>query len=222
MTLKILLLFFILSTFIFSCRDSQKCPDKFYLPAQLFPVKQKYHVGDTVTILSTFHSEVLGFNTENQELGYFDMSGIEWLPGTGVYRIDIDSGEGNSILTESIGFVENTQYNYSLSSTSGGTILIGEYNFRNDSFYLEYKLVFLQAGIFLHEFGSSAGISGGQNFEGKCPGSTFQVFIIINEGLDNNISLLSESPNSHFNNWTLLSPKTRFYDMGGFAFKVVE
>ena len=218
--MKKLFFLFTLFVFVLSCHDSQKCPDKFYLPAQLFPVKQEYRVGDTITINSAFHREVLAFNTEGKEVGYFDMAGVEWMPGTGVYRINIDSAESKSILSESIGFVESSQYDYSLTLTSGGTILTGEYNFSNDSFNLEYKLVLLQPGVFFHEFGSSTGIGDSQSFEGKC--GDFQVFMNINEGMDNNISLLSESPNSHFNNWILLSPKTRFYDMGGFAFKVVQ
>ena len=219
--MKFIFLYFILSAFVFSCRDGQKCPTLFYLPAELTPVKTEYNVSDTITIASKFHREVLAFNTEGNELGFFNMAGVQWAPGTGIYRLDTLSGEDNLLLSEGISFIQDPNYSYSLFSTSTGQILTGEYNFENDSFDLQYKLVLEKPGLFIHEFGSFAGINDSQPFEGRCPGD-FGVFIQVNEGMDNNISLLSESPNPHFNNWVLLNPKTRFYDMGGFAFKVVE
>lgn len=182
----------------------------------------EYHVGDTITVISTFHREVLGYNSEGDEVGYFDMINVSWKVSTSIYRIDSDSGESRSVISEFFDFIENPLYDYEeVQYSEGSTGLNGDYNFQNDSFRLVYKLVTLIPGTYLHEVGSSAGLGGdSQSFEGKCNGG-FSAYLQINKGMDNNISFLSESPNPHYNNWMLSDLKTRFYEMGGFAFKVI-
>src|SRR3990170_6676686 len=106
--MRILILIFITNVFFLRCRDSQKCPYAFYLPAELSPIQQEYQIGDTITVNSKFHKAVLGFNSEGGEVGYFNMEGIDWMPVTGIFRIDIDSGEDQSLFSNSFDFVENS------------------------------------------------------------------------------------------------------------------
>lgn len=218
--MRIIILIAITNVFFPCCRDSQKCPYAFYLPAELSPVQLEYHIGDTITVNSKFHKEVLGFNSEGGEVGFFNMEGIAWMPVTGIFRIDTDSGEDQSLISASFDFVENSNYNYMPQTISSGTLLFGDYNYENDSFRLSYSFIPRDIGVYLHEFVSFSGTADSQNFQGKCPGD-FAIFMEVNKGMDNNISLLSESPNPHFNTWTLFKPKTRFYEMGSFAFKVI-
>lgn len=216
MKVQILLLYIYI--FIASCGNS-KCPRYFNVPGHLHPALAEYKVGDTVTVTSTFHREVIGYTNEHEDLGFFDLGNVAFKPVTFIYAIDRDSSEEISVLSESFDFIENEVFDYAETIYSEGSALIGEYNFHNDTFNLSYRLITQKPGLYYHEFGSWVGISS-QTFDGKCLGD-IQVFVNLNVGLNSNIQLLSESPNWFYNTWIPQDPKVRFYNTGGYAFRVV-
>ena len=57
-------------------------------------------------------------------------------------------------------------------------------------------------GVLIIAFGGGI-YESNQEFEGKCKNITFSGGTPFNEGKDNNIYLLKESPIPHYNNWIL-------------------
>lgn len=217
--MKVQILIVFIYTVITSC-GSENCPNYFYVPAQFLPAKQEYKVGDTITVSSRFHREVIGFSIEGKDLGFFDLGNVSFKPVTFIYVIDQDISEEISVVSEAFDFIENDNYDYAETVYTEGSALTGEYNFHNDTFDLSYSLVAREPGLYYHELGSWIGISSNQTFDGKCQGEIY-VYMNLNMGLNANIELLSESPNWHYNTWIPQNAKNRFYDMGGYAFRVV-
>jgi len=60
-----------------------------------------------------------------------------------------------------------------------------------------------------------------QAFDGKCKNTKYNINTWLNNGLDNNISLLKLSPDEHYNKWILQKPNERFYG-NSFAYRVIE
>jgi len=71
-------------------------------------------------------------------------------------------------------------------------------------------------------FSAIIGIGENQEFEGKCSNLTNDVAMNLNDGADNNINMLSSSPDPHYNDWILQKPEQRFYKFGGYCFYVKE
>src|SRR3989337_1861833 len=128
--MKFLIFIFFIITFIASC-GSNKCPRYFYVPGQLDPAKTEYKVGDTITVTSTFHRELIGYTNEHEDLGFFDLGNVKFKPVTFIYAIDQDSSEEFSVLSESFDFIENASFDFAEILYSEGSALIGEYNFDN-------------------------------------------------------------------------------------------
>lgn len=100
--------------------------------------------------------------------------------------------------------------------------LIGNYNYAGGEYTLEYKLVLKKAGLYYLEQAVAPELSPDQTFENKCSNTGIGAEVNMNNGNENNIDLLSESPDPHFNEWILANPADRFYKFGGFCFKVAE
>ncbi len=222
--MKTALFLFMILISIGSCKDRDKCPYTFELPAQIIPLQREYRIGDTITFLSKFHEQVLAYNIEKNEVGTYNMEGIKWSPATSIFRIDTISDD-KSVVHKDFSFLPDSNYNYNLfvSSSNFGAI-DGEYNFEKDTFYLQARLIAKKKGTFFFMQDSGSGLSGGdrQDFPGKCRGVHFDVRVKMNDGGNNNIGLLSESPNETYNTWMLQKPDDRFHRVGGFCFKIVE
>ena len=61
-----------------------------------------------------------------------------------------------------------------------------------------------------------------QEFEGKCQRIEIGSAVKLNEGTDNNIDMLNDSPDPHYNDWMLQKPEQRFHRFGGYCFYVKE
>ncbi len=202
-----------------SCvKKAQDCPVNFQIPAQTLPYSEQYQIGDTITVISEFHKEVYELNTDKR----YDMEGIEWFPGLGVARIDNDSVDVNFRTKDYFDLVENSKYGLEwFTYSDGATQIDGVYNFQNDTFDIEVKIIAQSTGIYNLRFGSQL-FASKQWFPGKCKRSHFQAQTTMNVGEDNHIHLLEESPNPHFNTWVLQKTDERFYAKGDFCFSVVE
>jgi hypothetical protein len=189
----------------------------------MIPTNREYHIGDTITIKSIFHKEVTAFNSNGDEIGPFDMDGIKWKPATTIFRTDTINQGGISSIGDYFTFLKNDSFNYVMFSASNHvTALDGEYNYKNDTFSLEIRLIARRVGTFFlrQESGVFAGHGEQQDFPGRCGRDGFDVWVDMNNGTENNIDLLKESPDSLWNTLILRDPETNFYRWGGYCFKV--
>ncbi|MEO1437474.1 MAG: hypothetical protein AAFV80_18170 [Bacteroidota bacterium] len=212
-SLPILLLFFA------SC-DKKNCPTEgegyiFNLPVSLSPTKDTFAIGDTITVISQFSHNVYERKTEQNILlenflfyPILEMDKIDSLPSIG--RIE-----------EFFDIILFTSSNYHLQTFSNGDqSLLGHYGYENGIYTIEYQLVTKSPGLYLLRQGHDLVKKPEQDFEGKCKNLGIDVAAVINGGGDNNVDMLLDSPDPHFNDWTLIDPERRFHKMGGYCFYV--
>lgn len=187
----------------------------FEIPATLSPAKDTFNIGDTITIISNFPNQVYDKNTDK----YYSLDNFKFYPETGIYKIDTVNSKSNLLDFE---IIVDSIYNYNRLYYSDGTNSIGgQYNYNNNEYDLLYKIIPIKKGLFYLEFGSSVyPISPDQEFEGKCRNTYSDVSVKMNEGVDNNIVFLNDSPDPHYNNWILQKPDDRFHRFGGYCFHV--
>lgn len=189
----------------------------FEIPASLSPVKDTYRVGDTISISSKFDNMVYEFKTDKHYL----LDQIKFYPGTEVVKIDslkVESGIGKYFE-----IIIDNNINYSFKEFSTGVqLLTGEYNYVNGMYELEFKLIAKYPGLFYLEQAVALAFFPEQNFNGKCSNLGIEGSVNLNNGADNNIEFLKNSPDPHYNTWILQKPDDRFYKFGGYCFYVVE
>lgn len=205
-----------------SCvKDPSKCPDKFIIPAEIIPYSDTYEIGDTILMISSFDKFVFDQQTNKK----YNMENISWNPILGIHKLDTNIVDPNNIQTvmhNYVNFIPDEKYNlHFFYFSSGGSSLFGKYEFLNDTFTMEIKIIPKLKGTFFLKFGSGLVMSD-QEFEGKCRHIGFDVYTDMNGDKDNNIDLLRESPNPHYNDWLLQKPEQRFDRGGGYCFRVVE
>jgi hypothetical protein len=217
---------FLIIASLMSC-NQEDCPRYFQIPATISPAKSEYHLGDTITIVSKFHRKVLAFNSNQEELRYFDMQGILWEPVTIIQKTDTIGAVATSSIQKNFEFIYDPAYDYKYYNFSeGGDDIDGEYTYANDTFSLVVKLVAKRPGTFLLRQGS--GILAGespQDYPGSCNKyDGFDVWVQMNGGIGNNIELLNESPDTHWNTWYVQQERDNklFSRSGGYCFKVVQ
>lgn len=208
---------------LFSCCTSKDCPSYFQLNADIKNARVEYKIGDTIRIVSRFPVKVSAKTTlPIADAGEYDMTGISWKPATIIHKIDSSIVDLESKTINYIDFIYNENYNYNSSTfSSGNSRLSGEYNENSGYFDLEVVLVTKLPGTYFLCQASDLQNSF-QDFDGRCSGLGFYADVILNNGDDNNIDLLKESPNPHWNTRIFEKPEERFYRKGGFCFKVVE
>lgn len=186
---------------------------EFELPASLSPARDTFRVGDTIFISSSFNDEVFEFKTQMK----YSLVNFRFYPVTGVYKIDtfpaIDDG------LQYFDVFISPEFNYH----RGGELLFGQYNYENGVYLLAFKLIPRKPGLFYLEQGSALyPLEETQEFPGKCRNKISDARVTLNGGSDNNIGLLSDSPDPHYNAWILSDPDDLFYKFGGYCFYVVE
>ena len=192
---------------------------EFELPVTLSPALDTFKIGDTMSISSVFEDVVY----ERASGQWYRLENIIFFPQTAVTRLDtldvLDSFSEFDIIIPD-------QYDYYLFQypSSGRKALIGEYNYENNTYSLEYQLVPKKKGLYYFVQGSSISILGeGQEFEGQCCKiNTIDAYCEMNSGGDNNVDFLLQSPNSHYNTWIPQKPEERFHKFGGYCFYVTE
>lgn len=188
----------------------------FTVPATLTPAQTSYRVGDTITISSTFSDQV--FDAATGEV--YSLEDFRFFPGTGIRKIDVSPAvDGMPDFTAII----DTTYNYFPAIYSGLQLLVGEYTYENNTYSLEFNLVPNEAGLYYMEQGIAPEISEGQEFPGRCKNARLLTgSMTLNDLAENNLNLLANSPDEHYNTWILEKPFERFYKFGGYVFEVVE
>ncbi len=196
------------------------CPREFIVPGEVIPYRENYKLGDTILIRSKFHREVResfgGVESEKYDLG-----GLDFTFEFGIYKIDLDSAE--RFTQDYVDVLPNKEYPPSYFQFHSGYVNYSvDYHFEKDSFYAELRCIPKDTGLYVLAFATGKVLSR-EDFPGKCwTDQVFSVWSHLNGDRDNNIHLLKESPDPHFNTWILQKPKERFYDRGAFAYRVTE
>ncbi|MFT6783267.1 MAG: hypothetical protein ACJA1A_003207 [Saprospiraceae bacterium] len=206
-----------------SCCSTKECPRYFIVHAEILNPKIEYKVGDTISIVSNFSSIVSAVTSLPRiSAGEYEMSGIDWEPVSRIYKVDSFGLHLESKTINYVEFISNSNFNYSpYVFNSGNSWLNGEYNEDNGYFNLEVDFIAKEPGTYCLFQGSNL-LTSTQEFPDKCSGVGFDVEVIMNNGEDNNIDLLKESPNPHWNTRIFEKPDERFYRAGGYCFRIVE
>lgn len=219
---KCILIFLILPVILSSCKSKgDRCSTYFELPLQIEPEQSTYKVGDTITFTSKFHKKLPAYNSNANLMDEtFDMEGILWRPATSIARIDVLKDTSTSVIQKYFDVVIDS-FDYLAKD-----ILIGEYNFSQDTFLLEYQLIPRSKGTYiLTQESLILPSKNSQDYPGKCfdvGGGGFAVWYKINDGVDNNIDFLLESPIESLHSQVTRDPLWDFHRAGRYAFKVVE
>ncbi|MEP6793467.1 MAG: hypothetical protein ABJB16_04010 [Saprospiraceae bacterium] len=208
---------------ISSCIKHENCPRYVQIPAFITPAQSAYHLGDTISIISKFYKDVKAFNSEYTELiERIDAGNFVWDPSTSIERIDTIGLANITTIDKYFSLVEDSNYNYHMFVESDQfSAMDGQYNYKNDTFDLRIRLIPKKIGTYFILQKSGVGFFGNQKFPQKCPGLNVEAWVQMNHAENNNIELLSESPDSFFNTLILGNPKGNFYDVGGYCFKVI-
>lgn len=212
------------------CKDVKNCPRFFTLPVSITPAKEVYNIGDTITIISEFSDQLVGLNIEETEIGTFDMKGIQWKPRIRIFKIDTFITERDDHVSKiAANFyidVSNTLFEYKVYST-GDEALVGEYVEQGNKFSFKIIISPQIKGTYYIEFDSrnNYGNFGFQDYPGVCKNDILNIYYKTNEGKDNNLHFLKESPDpfwdrSRSNGYTGDIYTKEPEKVGGYCFKV--
>lgn len=188
---------------------------EFVLPLTLSPQKDTFSIGDTITINSNFP------NLIHERITIMDhvLDNFLFFPQSRMRRIDTIGAIDNFSEFEVI--VSDDFYNEFSIFSSGAKALRLEYNYIDQEYVLNFKLIPKKKGLFYFTFSSLVDQLGSdQDFAGKCPKVEIGAVLNLNDGNDNNISFMNDSPDPHYNDWILLKPDDRFHKFGGYCFYV--
>ena len=216
---KILFSILILYCALTAC-DKKNCPTEgegyvFELPVNLSPAKDTFAIGDTITIISQFSNSVYEQKTEQNYL----LEDFLFYPILEMTRID--TFPSSFSIEDFFDVILIPSSSYSLQTFSDNSqVLLGQYSNQGNSYIIEYQLVTKTSGLFILRQGHDLSKTPEQDFDGKCKNQGIDVVAILNGGGDNNIHMLLDSPDPHFNEWILIDPDFRFHDVGGYCFYV--
>ncbi|MBK9718346.1 MAG: hypothetical protein IPQ02_01975 [Saprospiraceae bacterium] len=209
------MVFNILAIVSFSgCFDPEDCPDRFHVPAEIIPYEREYHIGDTIKFISKFERHVHELQTDRK----YDMNNMVWNPNGGIWFLDTI---GYSKVSDHFQLILPANY-HEYNSSEGYSVLEGQYEFRKDTYLLEFIIIPKRIGNYYFEHSCGIGPNHGDvDFPGKCKRKGYDVIVDMNSGKDGNIDILKLAKDSLYNTWVLGDPKRNFYDRGGFCFRVI-
>ena len=193
---------------------------EFVLPVIISPVRDTFHIGDTITVISEFDEMVWDKTTQSEYL----LQDFLFYPATSMIKIDTNPGSRDAFGDFEV--ITEDSFNYEATNFSDGSIFIGgqyTYDKEQGNYLLQYKIVPKRVGLYLLSQAAWLGTQGEhQSFPGKCKNIPSDVWMNVNSGSDNNIEFLQNSPDPHYNTWVLEKPEERFHRGGGYCFYVVE
>ena len=202
-----------------SCDDRCEISNHtFELPCTIEPKSASFEIGDTISVSFNFSNLIYDRSTNAS----YELIEFNFYPNFGMTRIDSIIRSVNSSDFSGFEVILDQNQNISLITLSGeDTYLNGQFVYNNDRYSLDYLLVCKERGTYmirntmlLYDFGKA------QDFANKCNNVDLEAAVVVNSSGDNNIDLLNESPESHYNTNILGNPKVKYHDVGGFAFKV--
>ncbi len=203
--------------FNYSCEKSQDCPKDFIVYGKIEPYAETYKLGDTITLSATFDHMIYDRYTEKN----YDFSSVKIDCLFLIHKLDTTSGYYCKIY-DYVDTVTNSKYNYNIEHYSdGASILYNNAILLNSSFTTTLQIILKTTGLFMISYGPYA-IDCSQDFPEKCGNTNYYLSTRLNKGKDNNIYLLKESPDEHFNTWMIEDSERFYYQKSGFAYRVVN
>ena len=208
-----------------SCIKKENCDRisggsyEFVMPFSLSPAKETYHIGDTITISSFVNNPVYERKTGNNYI----LNNFKFYLVSQLYYMDTLVNDYSDFNRFEVLFDSNYNQNVSFYSNNTSSIL-GQYNYQNNQYSYEFKLVAKEKGSYLLTQGSSIDYYGkDQHFNGKCSNTDVDARFYMNGRSDNNSHLLDEAFNKYYKGYLANNKlETQFLDFGGYCFKVVD
>jgi len=186
---------------------------EFQISSTLYPALDTFNIGDTITIITEFNDQVYEAQTDKK----YDLSNVTLYYFIRMYKISEFPTVRSAIDSFQFDYTGLNTYHYDYFTSSNYKVLRGDYSFNNHTYSIKYIFSPMDTGLFICSNGAELR---GQTFPGKCDDMDSYFFVDLNNGNDNNISMLSQSPDEHFNKWVLEKPYDRFHSGAGYAFYV--
>ncbi len=204
----------------YSCKEDCTPPlgtaYKLEIPITLTPAQDTFHVGDTITIVSSFSNCMYEKDLDQ----FFTIENWQFFPTSKVS--EISSNPAKSAMLD-FNIIIDSIYDYEYFYYANNEVdLSGEYLNQSNIYDLKYRLIPSKTGVYHFRHLVDLDFIRSQTFIGKCKNERVEAFVNMNEDADNNIHYLSLSPDPHYNTWILIKPELRFHKFGGYCFVVVE
>ncbi len=194
------------------------CPSsyRFKIPAQVFPQKDTFKIGDTLTMVSEFSDRVYELETEREYL----LENFDFWMVTNLRKIDsvqtIDGFTPNELIIDSVYL--NTERSY-FNNAANVYYYYLNYKYENNKYVLHCKVVLKEVGLYRFMIGSTMSLAfPSQDFPGKeCPKRDNEGIMYVNERENNNYELLQYAKDENKD-----IKLEKFNNSGSFAFVVVE
>ncbi len=201
-----------------SCKKQEDCPREFVVYGKVNPYKETYETKDTLSLSIQFTNMILSRDLNKE----FDLTNVNLSVGFHIYRIDSPSTGYYSSAIDYCKYIDLDTLNLNINYFSDGTSMLnGTMRVLRGTNSISIKFVPTIAGLYMLTFGVFT-IQNNDQYEGGCKRSFFDLSTILNKGQDNNIDLLKQSPNEHFNTWMIQKPERFYYQKSGFAYRVIE
>ncbi|MCL6260312.1 hypothetical protein M3O96_14515 [Aquiflexum sp. TKW24L] len=201
----------------FSCLSEEKeyLTVDFEIPITVSPVKEAYHIGDTIHVEVEFHKELTSFN-QDFTYSFEDFNFFAWIRCTQLLDKTKDQPDQPGGLG---GFnIVNTKGGLFPFSSAGAEM---NYIFENDMYVMKTSLILRRPGIYSISFHTN---NGAYNFEFQkqldVPGKVVKIGNLVykvNNGIGGNNHLIFENT---INKWEEDPDKFGWNSL--FSFKVVE
>ncbi|MDR9443019.1 MAG: hypothetical protein RI842_09890 [Schleiferiaceae bacterium] len=174
-------------------------------------MQDTFRVGDTLHVSSVFDHWVY----DQHGGGEYKLVDYNFYPGIGFTLISDTNFK--DVPQQKVEFYSTTN---ELSPFHSNHVYTS-YVYEEDTYYLRYKIVLQDTGLFMLSHGASLiGAKGAQDFPGRCGRERASANMALENADSANIHLLEDSPDPHYHDWVLQKPQQRFYDGAGFAFYV--
>lgn len=189
------------------------------IPVSLFPVKDTFHIGDTIQVTSAFSDEIYDRNSNR----FYRIKNQNFFPGTYIVRIDVTP---TYYILDEFDWLVGEEFEYTPLSASDMTKgYVGEYNYSEITgmYQLSFGFIPRQAGIyfFQHVTSLSLSVSSLPTIPGLCDRKDILTYNKLNAEEDGNIELLLESPDEFYNT-RKYQRSSEFHQAAGFVFVVKE
>jgi len=218
-SLLFMLFAIVLSTY--SCIKDDNCGPKygtyeFVLPFELSPAQSVFHIGDTITISSSIENPIYDRETKTK----YQLDSFKFYLTTTIF--DMDTNLIDFQYLDHFKLLIDSSYSYFVFNyNSGASDLNCQYNYKNNTYSIQYKLIPKKTGHFFFSQWSGINYFGGnQHFSGQCDKADIDAKIYMNGRNDNNFHLMNEAENYHYKTWN--KHKEKYLDNGGYCFKVIE
>lgn len=209
------ILILITSLFVAGCNKESACPDKTLIPLWVHPIKNVYHVGDTIEFKSAF-STVL----KDVKGNAFNYGMNEWQNSFAIIPLE-PLGEKRTMTSEYLEIISLDQYPLTHDINQESDRYDGVYSREKDSLHFCIRGVLIKPGILRTSLGVGTGTPQGVSIsctKGWIRSSIFR--ILLNDGINHNLEVINEILDENGNQKYFPDP-INFNEHGSFVIKVI-